>query len=824
MGITETVRQVEPTERVLVPCPACGRAFAWPPTGSCEGCAADLAGPVAASIFAIDRDVAALHARREAAVESLRADAVAARRELAPPEGTPAAIARPRTSSVRPQVILAGAGAMLLLAAGVVFIAVTWPTWPASAQAAFVALLTGAGAVGARAAARRSLPVTADAVGVVTIGIPAYALLEAQREGLLGLGGVDPVLWFALVAAAAAVAAAPFTVWAGLRDTLRRLGALAAVAAGIAGMVALTRLVDATDPSVLLVGAAPAVAVVLLVHARWVLRADDPFRHATRVTPVLLAAGAAVGTGLLALDRASVAAVAIAAGVGLPVLVRLRQSRPTGRWTAVGAVITVVWVVQLVTFLLTDATAELTGPAAPRLVTAAVAAALLGGTARWRPPARPWRDPALVGSSLVLLPAGLWTIGVWAAKVEIVAGVLTSPFTGWPAAAALTTTDLVLAITGVVGVALATARLRPGLTRGVLLLGGGAVAAVAVVAGAAAEVVAIPVPALLAVGAAVVASVVWARDPSRWVPVACTEVAALGLALVDLDLFAAVAAGVAIHLLVVAAQRRDEVTAALGVAAGLVAVAATGAAVDLATGTTTLVVTVVAGTVMVWSQFAAVCRPWHALPTDVVVALGATIATGTALVQIGAVPSVAVQFAVVAVVAAVHAARPGRGWVVWLSSVAVSASIWTLLADRGVDVVEAYTLPAAVALAVAGWWRLRTTTASSWTALWPACAMASLPTLAVLLDGPDPLRVLLLTSGAVSVALVGHWRRLAAPLSLGAAVAVVTALLQLWDWSADLPRWVTFGTLGAALIWTSATYEAQLRRARQIRNRLADLR
>ena len=832
MGVTASIEPT--TDRSpppQVPCPACGHRFTWPPTGRCERCAADLAGPVAASIFDLDRalfrldhEVATLRSRREAAVADLRADA-AARSATVATGSPPPPVDRPRPSSIRPQVFLAGAGAVLLLAAAVVFIAVTWPTWPTAAQAAFVALLTAAGAVAARAAAGRGLPVTADAVGVVTIGIPGYALLEAQRDGLLGLGGADQVLWFALVAAVAAAVAGPFTVWAGLRDTVRRLGALLAVASGTAALAALVRLVGTVDPSVLLVGAAPAVAVVLLLHARWVLREHDPFRHATRVAPLLLAAGAAVGTGLLAFDGASVVAVAAAAVAGLPVLVRLRQARPDDGWTAVGAVVGTVWVVQLLTFALTDATAELTAVAEPRLVTATVVA-LVAGLAAWRrPPARPWRDPAVVGTSLVLLPAVVWTLGVWSARSVIVADVLASPFSGWPAATALTRTDLVLGIAAVAGVALLAARVQPALARGVLLLGGAAVAGVAVVSGAAAGMVAMPVPALLAVVAAVVAAVVWARDEAAWLPVAGTEVVALGLALVDLDLFAAVSTLVALHLLVVAARRRGEVTAALGVAAGLVAVAATGAAFELTTGTTALLVTAVAGAVMIWSQFATVCRPWRALPTDLVVALGGVAAIGTALAALGAAPSVAVQFAVVAVVAAVHAARPGRGWAVWLSSLAVSAAVWTLLADAGVDVVEAYTLPAAVALAAAGAWRLRTTVASSWSTLTPACLMASLPTLALLvLEGADPARVLLLTTGAVVVALVGHWQRLAAPLALGAVVAAVTALLQLYDWTAHLPRWVTFGTLGALLIWASATYEAQLRRAQQVREHLAALR
>ena len=824
MRLAENVDRAARDTPVLVPCPACRRPFPWPPTGRCERCAADLTGPVAATIFDIDREAAALVRRRAAAVADLRADAAADGRAALPRDGSRTPAQPRRSSSVRPQVFLAGAGAVLLLAAAVVFIAVTWPTWPPAAQAGFVTLLTAVGAVGARAAAGRGLLVTADALGVVTIAIAAYRLLAARREGFLGLDAVDPLLWFALVAAGAAVVSRPFATWAGLRAAVRRLGAVAAIAAGGAGLAALVRLVDTVAPAVLLVGAAPAVAVALLHHARWVLSDGDPFRHATRVTPLLLAAAAAVASGLLPLDAASLVAVPAGAAVGLPVLVQLRRTRPADPWSGVGAVVAVVWVVQLATFLLTDATLELAGLARPRLVTVSVVAVVIAAAARWRPPAVAWRLPVLVATSMALLPAVVWTLAVWAERSGLLVAVLESPFTGWPSAAALTTSEVLLGIAAVIGVAILLHRLRPDVVGGFLLLGGGAVAGVTVVAAAAAGVVAAPVPSLAAVAVAVVAAVVWLRDPARWLPVLLTEVVAVVLALVDLDLLAAVTGAVALHLLVVAGRRRSEAVAALGVGAGLAAVAATGAALDLATVTTTLVVTAVAALVLVGAQVAEVCRPWRALPTDVVLALGAATAIATAWAAAGASSSVAAQLAVVAVAAVVHAARPGRGWAVWVASLAVSGAVWTLLGDRGVDVVEAYSLPAAVALAVAGGWRLHTTDASSWTACSPASVMAALPTLAVLVDGPDPVRVLVLTAGAVAVALAGHWRRLAAPLAFGAVVAAVTALLQLYDWTAHVPRWVTFGTLGGLLIWTSATYEAQLQRAQRVRAHLADLR
>lgn len=829
MGITEATRSTRAAVPALVGCPACGQTFVWPPTGPCAHCGADLTGPVAMAIFDLDREAGALQVRRQAFVDELRATgsklSVA---DLPPPTTEPAAaVARtatpPRRSRLRPQTFLAAAGAVLLLVAVIVFIAVTWPTWPAAGQVAFVSALTIVGAVAARATATRGLPATADAVGVLTTAVAGYSLLAAHAEGIAGLDRIDTALWVTGVAAVVAVAARPFTTWAGLRDAVRRLAVLAAVVAAGSLMVWLADVVVVAEPHLVLLAVAPTIAVVLLAHGRWALRPGDWANHVARVAPAGLLVGAAASTGVLGLTDESAVAAALAAAVGLPLLVWVRQRTSASAWSSLGAVVATLWVAQLATLYLTDVGFGALGIAMPELVTFTAAATTILVVARLRPPPEHWRQPVLVAGAVAAIPAVLWMVSTWMVAASLVAEALQAPFTGWPASDAPTATDMTLSGAALVVGALLVERLRREWVRPAVMAGGGAALLAIVVAGAAGGIMPTAAPLALAAVASGGAAVWWQRDPARWPVVTVTHSAALVLAVVDLDLFAIATSVVAAHLLWMATRRGQPVTAAAGVASGLAAIAATSQTWDWPVAATTLLVTVVAGAVLVLAQLVAAEGLWRHTATDVVVALS-FVGTTTAATVADEPTTVAVQLAVVAIVAAVHAARPGRGWAVWLSSAAATAAIWVLLGERGVDVVEAYTLPAAVALAAAGAWRLHVTPTSSWAALGPACTMASVPTLVVLLDGPDPIRVLLLASGAVAVALVGHWRRLAAPLAVGAVVAMLTAVMQLHYWTAYLPRWVTFAVLGAVLIWASATYEAQLRRSRNVREHLQQLR
>jgi len=80
---------------------------------------------------------------------------------------------------------------------------------------------------------------------------------------------------------------------------------------------------------------------------------------------------------------------------------------------------------------------------------------------------------------------------------------------------------------------------------------------------------------------------------------------------------------------------------------------------------------------------------------------------------------------------------------------------------------------------------------------------------------------------AAAVLAAGVARRLQAPLVLGAAVLATDALVQLAPYLAAaydaVPRWVTIGVLGLALLGAGATYEQRVRDLRRVGRRVAGL-
>lgn len=170
----------------------------------------------------------------------------------------------------------------------------------------------------------------------------------------------------------------------------------------------------------------------------------------------------------------------------------------------------------------------------------------------------------------------------------------------------------------------------------------------------------------------------------------------------------------------------------------------------------------------------------------------------------------AVSTAVVAVAAAALLDRPAvRHAALALGTVSLSLSWVSLMDAVEVSVVEAYTLPVGAVVVAGGerarrWWPRLT----SWV-LAPGLAIAALGTMSgVAADREGVTRwVSLLICGAGVAAIGGRWR-LQAPLLIGTAATVFAALSQLGPWAVGLPRWLTIGTVGAALLVAGARFEA----------------
>lgn len=164
-----------------------------------------------------------------------------------------------------------------------------------------------------------------------------------------------------------------------------------------------------------------------------------------------------------------------------------------------------------------------------------------------------------------------------------------------------------------------------------------------------------------------------------------------------------------------------------------------------------------------------------------------------------------------------YALLPGRGQAAVLGVAGLSVAEWLALSDAHVRVVEAYTLPAAALALAVGLLRIRREPlAPSWTTVGPACSLALLPSALVGATSIGFGRAAAVLVAGTVVLVLGIRLRWQAPTVTAAAAVAVVALGQLAPYAVGLPRWLTLGAVGAALIVAGATYErrlADLRRA-----------
>ncbi len=146
----------------------------------------------------------------------------------------------------------------------------------------------------------------------------------------------------------------------------------------------------------------------------------------------------------------------------------------------------------------------------------------------------------------------------------------------------------------------------------------------------------------------------------------------------------------------------------------------------------------------------------------------------------------------------------------------LASATWVRLAVENVSVVEAYTLPSALALIVAGLLRMNRTSSSSMLALGPGLSLAFLPSLLVALSDPTSLRALCVGLAGVAAVLFGAVRRWAAPMVVGGGSAGLLLLVNLAPYAQGLPRWVLFAVVGAGLLYLGVTWEQRLRNLRSL--------
>lgn len=151
----------------------------------------------------------------QAAPPRFAAPATAARPLAPPPPAPPAPVAggpeqhqpprRPRRR-LSPQATLLGLGVLLLLAAGVTFLAVNWDRLPVSVQAGIMATLALTALAGAVRASRRQLDGTAEALAILGYGFLAVDLYGARALDLIPASSIDPLPYAGLCCAVAGLA------------------------------------------------------------------------------------------------------------------------------------------------------------------------------------------------------------------------------------------------------------------------------------------------------------------------------------------------------------------------------------------------------------------------------------------------------------------------------------------------------------------------------------------------------------------------------------------------------------------------------------------
>ncbi len=821
-------------------CPDCGAVL--PADGPvCPRCHLDLTGPDGQELFATLSHADVLLAR-------LRA------RSTAPsPVGQPGAAERPhrRLPAASVPKILLALGALCLLVAALVFLAVSWSEMGVGGRTATLVAFTVAAWGLAAWAARRALRGTAEALGTVALGLTTLDAVGARDAGWLG-----------------APTAATFAVGLGLLLVVVGDGAAVLLRRTPAGGFTFGELGAVLGSAILSYGlvdgdwgdgAGRALVAVLVVGGLALLTARlAPLRVAAVGTWLVAVADWVVllGAGLervgsdpsaasvwLRLDGWGLLAAAAVGGA-------LAASRPVDVRLRVAGLAAATF--SLATFATVPAYDE-TGTTLTLAVLGTVAVAVVATALAPRPWATAGLAASLPGSlylGVQLLVLGVLAVGRY---VEVAAtawgGTAGGRLDALPVepdrAAAWTVPLLVGAL---VGVAWSVARLASygrSLSPRAALLTGGLAAALAL----ALALLLSPVPVwavllvLLATGAGAVGVALAPRGgaPTEVGPAALPAgavVLAVALPLSWYDAWLTLGAvGVAL-LAAVAARlrsRTDWSTRVAGAAVAPLAAGATWTGGELVGGqrpwvglVALLVLAALALAPMALGRLPGGRRSTTELELgSAAAALGIAAAGLDAATGATVADWTAVYLTVGGTAAALQALlREDRRPVGWLGGALLAAATWVRLADLGVEAPEPYTLPAAVALLVTGGVRLLNRSgSSSLRALTPGLTLALVPSLLWAIEEPLSLRALLLGVGCLGLVVAGLRLRWSAPLLHGAVVGAALVVREAGPYvGGSVPRWALIGMAGALLVVLGTTWEQRIADARTLSGYLRGLR
>lgn len=770
-------------------CPDCGTALPEPPT-RCASCDLSLTGPVAAQLQATLRYADQLVARLRLPAGDPPLPAHPAPSRLAPP---PPARAR-RPASV-PAVLL-GLGALCLLVAAGVFLAVAWSWLGVGGRTAVLLGLTTVAAGAGRWFVARGLRMAGESLTVVALGLVLVDVAGADRAGWLGAtaGDLPAGAYGAALAAAALILLAPRA-----RLVTPQLVAPAGLLLLVAERAAATdhpRLVTAGGVLVLAALAAlgrPGGARVLT----WTAAGAAATSWLALLGLGLLDVVARPSLAGLWLDGDAAALVAATALLALPVVAGRARREVLDPCLAAAALLLTALVVL----------PALDEPLTPALLATAAAGAAWAAATLLLP--RRLLTVVAVPTALLSLPLAAAALAMGATALGRVLEV-GAPFGQdalvrlGPAASHLPHPALLpVSLLVVLGAALAV---LPPAERGVAAPW----AVVPVALAALGAVALLPVP-LLAVTAVLAAGglglVLLHREPAVLAGLALLAAAVL-VALPTAVLTAASAALLAAVAATLTRRARPVAAGAGGAVLPLAVALAAWAAGDAAALDPTyrsLLIVLAVGAL-------ALARPRAEVELAAVAAALAVTAGG-----IDGPASLAVHLTLAGVLvttsALLHTARRPLGWA---GGLLLAAATWVRLGEVGVTIPEPYTLPSAVALLLVGLHRLhRHRDADTLTALLPGLALGTVPSLLWVLADPVGPRAVLLGGACLVLVLAGAQLRWGAPLVVGAAVGAAVVLREAAPYLAQTPQWVLIGTAGALLTAVGITWERRVVEMRQ---------
>ena len=779
-------------------CPDC-RGPLQMTAAACPTCGLRLDDATAVELFQTLRQADALVAR-------LRARAAAPAPAPAPtpaPVAVPAPAVRTGVRATSVPGILLGLGALCLLVAAVIFLAVAWSWLGVGGRTVVLLGLTGVAAAAGLGTARRGLRVAGESLTVVALGLVALDVVGADSAGWWGRLDETELTWLVgsvVTAAALALASTPVRLVS------------AQVIAGLAAVAAYAGALGSADPD----SVVDAAAALLLAGIAW---AD----HRTGRHVLAYAAGSAallpwlhltldaLGRGL---ENPTVREVwagpgpALATAALLALLPVALGRRDPATVSALGGLAATLLTVAVWLPAVDEGATEATAAALTALVAWTLGA--LVTPARWR-----W---------LPVIPAGVAALPVTAAVLTLVLQAVTATLSVGPAFAfdadvRLGEVDPVVApwllLAGLASLTtLAWVPTRPtgpawsAGTIGMLALGGVATLALLEVP------LAVVVVALVASAGVLVAAGI--RGAAIVVLVGAVAVALPSALLTGLAALAAVAAG-AWFLRPGETPQTRMLGGALTPPAAALAVWALGEAGGLDEALRGYPVLFVVGLLAL------------ALPRAEVEATGwlAGFMAATAAVAVADDPetATAIHLTLAGVLVVTSSlVNPHRRALGWAGGVLLAAATWVRLADLGVEAPEAYTLPSALALLVVGLYRMRRDPgAPTAVALTPGLLLATVPSLLWCLEDPLSWRAVGLGAACLTLVLGGTVSCWNAPLVVGGSVGAVLVLRELAPYAAQTPQWVLIGAAGALLTVVGVTWEhrlAEVRRAAAYLDRL----